>query len=66
MMELGNGRSRRNRERGALLIDETQRKAHQLELKKNKLDELQERLKQGVLGRDSRTEYFITSHYPQD
>ena len=44
------------REKGAIHMDENQRKQHQIEIKKNKLAELEERLKQGTLGRDNKAE----------
>eukprot|EP00331_Platyophrya_macrostoma_P013437 CAMPEP_0176433956 /NCGR_PEP_ID=MMETSP0127-20121128/16370_1 /TAXON_ID=938130 /ORGANISM="Platyophrya macrostoma, Strain WH" /LENGTH=741 /DNA_ID=CAMNT_0017816561 /DNA_START=55 /DNA_END=2280 /DNA_ORIENTATION=- len=55
-MEIENRGNRRTREKGSIQIDENQRKQHQIEIKKNKLAELEERLKQGTLGRDSRTD----------
>ena len=55
-MEIESRGGRRMREKGAIHMDENQRKQHQIEIKKNKLAELEERLKQGTLGRDNKAE----------
>lgn len=58
-MELESRGGRRTREKTTIQIDENQRKLHQAEVKKNKLADLEERLKRGLLGRDSKTEYLL-------